>query len=232
MLMFRYFKIICLSVVLVCNLYAQDAKKTENTVESTNSYNKNNEKITDTELKVEIDTLQKNKLSRQYANQKEKYTVGNHLLLNMFTGMLGASFIGGMIGFYGVSLEQSNYLSLFLMTGIFAGVGIIGGTTVFLVEYFQKKQFVYGKKILGYTIYSTIAGSVFGVLFGGIGYAKTKSYDSFVNGMGYGAAAGVGAGLILYFVFEHWVKKRDDIAVSFNVDPIRNNYDIAFNYRY
>ena len=247
-----YNKIIVFLVVSACSIsfnYAQSPSKEENIKTDAEASTPKNAPVkvianelpvkntAKPDLELEVSTLQKNRLTHQYSNQTVKLSVGNHLLLNMFSGMFGGALIGGLIGFYGVNFTSgiSGYSSLFITAGIFSGVGILGGATVFAVEYFKNKQFAYGKKILAYSIYGSIVGGIFGAMTGSIIYAANSSQNTYltiVRGIGYGALGGAGAGLLLYFVFEHLVPKKKDVHLTFNIDPLYHNYGGAIQFRF
>ncbi len=162
---------------------------------------------------------------------KFRYSHGEHLLINMFSGAISGAIYGALIGFsdFDVDAEKDQYDNVLLFTGIIGGAGLLSGVAIFFIEYFQEEQFNIGKSIWAYSTYGTITGGILGGLFGFIPFASSNDYSDVVNYIGYGSAAGLGVGIILYFFLELWVKD-DQFKLDVGFDPSVNNWQVKTQY--
>ena len=212
---------------------SKEKKKKETAVYLEDSTSKGMQEVkTEEESDSKEPMLRNSELIDSYVyKSKFRYSHGEHLLINMLSGAISGAIYGALIGFsdFDVDAEKDQYDNVLLFTGIIGGVGLLSGVAIFFVEYFQEKQFNIGKSIWSYSTYGTIIGGILGGLFGFIPFVSSDDYSDVVNFIGYGSAAGLGVGMVLYFVLELWIKD-DQFKLDVGFDPSSDSWQVKTRY--
>ncbi len=162
------------------------------------------------------------------------YSLGEHIMINSFMGLLVGGMQGALIGLYDFELtpasKNSQFSTLILSTGILGGVGFLAGVGVSFLEHSLDEQFSIGAVIIEYTTYGTLLGAFIGAAVGGGIYGSSDNLDDLIHGVGFGALGGFLVGSIAYFLFDVFsLSLSDNLKMNLGYDLWKKQYSLKIS---